>query len=273
MGKTQKVLRWLGILLIVPLIIAQGVQVLAAPSIPRQTDEFYVNDFAGVLSQETKDYVIQRSKALAEETKAQVAVAVVDSLEGETIEDYANAMFRQYGIGDEKENNGVLILLAIKDREVRIEVGYGLEGAINDAKAGRIIRSQGTPFLKDNDWDTGIKLMYTGVMEAVYEEYGLQPPSELDTSSLLSEEDTQSGEEDSGHGDLIWIILVIIVLIIMNSNNRRGGRRGGGFRGPYIGGGFGGGFGGGGFGGGGFGGGGSLGGGGSSGGGGASGRF
>ena len=65
-------------------------------------------------------------------------VVTVNSLDGDAIEDYANKLFRQYGIGDSKKNNGVLILLSIQDRKCRIEVGYGLEGTLTDGNTGLI---------------------------------------------------------------------------------------------------------------------------------------
>ena len=178
-------------------------------------------------------------------------------------------MFRKYGIGSEEDDNGVLILLSVDDREVRIEVGYGLEGAINDAKAGRVIREIGKPYLSDDNWDEGIKAMYGAVLKEVYQEYGLEEPADVEKMESVPEEDK---DKDFDFSTVIFIIIFLIIIFgnIMNGGGRGRGRRGGYYGGGfYGGGGFGGGFGGGGFGGGG----GASGGGGSSGGGGASGGF
>lgn len=255
-----------GILLIILLLVFQATGIQAASNIPTQTREFYVNDFAGILNDDTEQFIIQNSTSLADVSEAQIVVATIESLDGDSIEDYANRMFREYGIGDEDENNGVLLLLSVEDREVRIEVGYGLEGAINDAKAGRIIREIGKPYLSDDNWDDGIKAMYGAILKEVYAEYDLAEPEDVKEMQRVNDVE----EKD----DVNWssFIFIIIFLVIVLSNFRNGGgrgRRGGGFYG-----GFGGGFGGDGFGGGGFGGGGGAsGGGGSSGGGGASGGF
>lgn len=273
MGKRKRSRAGICLVLMCSIYLLFGRGVLAAPSIPTQTSEFFVNDFAGVLSPEVRQYVVDQSAALEKASKAQVVVATIQSLDGNDIESYANQMFRTYGIGDKKDNNGILILLATSDREIRIEVGYGLEGAINDAKAGRVIREIGKPYLSEEDWDNGIKAMYAAVIKEVYAEYEMQPPEDVQRMEGISKEE--------GFWDPITVIIVGIIVFAFISNFVSGGRggrggsgrRGGGFRGgpgSFGGyGGYGGGFGGssGGFGGG------FSGGGGSSGGGGASGKF
>lgn len=246
------------ILFLVPSVYVQGAG--------RPTSEFYVNDFAGILSNDTRQYIVTQSKRLEEQSKAQVVVVTVDGLSGKTIEDYATEMFRSYGIGDKTQNSGILILLALQEREIRIEVGYGLEGAINDAKAGRIIRNLATPLLKENKWDAGVKTMYTAVLKEVYAEYHLEEPSTLDQTNIREGYAEENYGESSSGGSAVSSILVIVMLILFFLFGGGGrGRRGGRFYGGGM-------YGGGHFGGGGFGGG-SFGGGGSSGGGGASGKF
>lgn len=249
-----------GVLLLVILLFFTKSTTVWAADFPDTSREFYVNDFAGILSEDTKQFVIQKSTALASASDAQVVVTTINSLDGDSVENYSNRMFREYGIGTKKKNNGVLILLSVRDREVRIEVGYGLEGAINDAKAGRIIRDIGKPYLADDSWDAGLKAMYGAVLKEVYKEYNLEEPADIENMESVG-----SSDSDIDLSKIIIFVLFIILIITRGNWGGRGrGRRGGGF--------YGGGFGGGGFGGGGFGGG-ASGGGGSSGGGGASGRF
>lgn len=267
-NKTNKIIAG-SILFLLLFFVIQNTKVWAASDIPSPTREFYVNDFAGILSDDTEQFIIQKSTSLADASDAQVVVATIESLDGDSIEDYANSMFRKYGIGSEEDDNGVLILLSVDDREVRIEVGYGLEGAINDAKAGRVIREIGKPYLSDDNWDEGIKAMYGAVLKEVYQEYGLEEPADVEEMESVPEEDK---DKDFDFSTVIFIIIFLIIIFgnIMNGGGRGRGRRGGYYGGGfYGGGGFGGGFGGGGFGGGG----GASGGGGSSGGGGASGGF
>ena len=89
--------------------------------------EFFVNDYAEVLSEETKKCILDNSAALCEKTKAQIVVVTVKSLEGKDVSDYSLELFRNWGIGDKKLNNGLLVLLSTEDRKVKIDVGDGLE--------------------------------------------------------------------------------------------------------------------------------------------------
>ena len=114
---------------------------------------FYVNDYADVLSEETENYILNSNIELQNKTKAQIVVVTVNSLEGKTIEEYATELFREFEIGDKKKNNGVLLLCSTGDRKFKIEVGYGLEGALTDGKTGRIQDQYIIPYLKNNNYD------------------------------------------------------------------------------------------------------------------------
>lgn len=140
-----------------------AVTAFAAITVPSHTDSFFVNDFAGVLSAETEQYIMQQSKAWNESDGTQVVVTTIPSLEGNAIEDYALEMARSWGIGGKETDNGLLILLAVEDREVRVEIGYGMEGIINDAKAGRHIRSA-SKFYGEDNWGEGTLTLYNGIM-------------------------------------------------------------------------------------------------------------
>ena len=157
------------------LILMLGISVPAAASdIPEATSDFYVNDFADILSQSTKDYIIEANKDLNAKTGAQIVVTTIDTLNGEDIETYATEMFRSYGIGDSEKNNGVLFLIVSGDRKLRIEVGYGLEGAINDAKAGRILDTYVIPSLQNDEWDKGILNGFQAIAEETAAEYAVK---------------------------------------------------------------------------------------------------
>ena len=187
-------------------------------------------------------------------------------------------MGREWGIGGESKDNGLLILLSVGDREIRLEVGYGLEGAINDAKAGRLIRDYAQSYYASDDFDTGTLELYNAAISIIREEYGLDP---LEGYENESGEYDYSTDEDFDAGDWVYIILLILVLgrfvavpfifVIINMFRSFAGKKplrggclmgggGGGSFGGHRGGGFGGG-------------GGFSGGGGSFGGGGASGKF
>ena len=99
----------------------------------------YVQDFADVLSADEENQLKSIGRNLEDQTTAQVAVLTVNTIGDKPITEYANEAFRQYGIGSKEENNGVLLVLAMNENQIRIEVGYGLEGRIPDGKAGRIL--------------------------------------------------------------------------------------------------------------------------------------
>lgn len=116
----------------------------------------YVNDFANVLDSETKNYLEATTRAFEKESGNEIAVATVTSLDDAPIEDYAVRLYEKWGIGKKGKDNGVLILVAPNERKMRIEVGYGLEGIINDAKAGRIIREKMIPYFKEGNFSAGV---------------------------------------------------------------------------------------------------------------------
>lgn len=200
----------------------------------------YANDFANVLTAETENHINNTGKNYQATNGTQIVVVTVESLEGDAIEDYAYDLFNDWGIGDKEKDNGILILLSVGDRNIRIEVGDGLEGIFNDAKVGRMIDSLARPYFAENDFDTGIKELYGGIIE------------------VLGNPEAYS-EEESGIGEIIGsIVLVILLILVSFIKGGRGGRwrRGWGGFGGYGGwgghggfGGFGGGSSGGGFGG------------------------
>lgn len=207
--------------------------------VPKFTQDGYVNDFAQVLNDDVKNYVISTGKTLCQKTSAQVVVVTIKSLQGESIDDYALSILRDWGIGDKDKNNGVLLLVATDDREVKIEVGYGLEGAINDGKAGNILDIHAAGYFKSNDWNSGIKETYAALLSEIYKEYKMDVPQEVTEIA---------GDSDSSNsGDIYFDIMVLVLIIILFIFFTR---RGGGtpfIGGPFMGGPFIGGFGGGGF--------------------------
>ena len=110
-------------------------QGLPGAAFPRPSG--HVNDFAGVLTADDRAYLENFLRSVERDTTAEVVVVTVTSLDGMTIEEYANRLFADWGIGTKARDNGVLLLVAPAERQVRIEVGYGLEGSLPDGLAGR----------------------------------------------------------------------------------------------------------------------------------------
>ncbi len=138
------------------------------------TSDFYVNDYAKLLNESTKDYIISTNKSLYNQTGSQIVVVTVPSLDGDSLEEYATELFRNFGIGDKSKNNGVLLLLALQERQFRIEVGYGLEGVLTDGKTGRIQDEYIIPYLKQNNWNEGIKNGFSAILDEVSKEYNVE---------------------------------------------------------------------------------------------------
>lgn len=177
-------------------------------AIVNPTDNFYINDYANILSNEVEDYIQNRSVALNNVDGTQIVVVTVSNLEGNSIEDYALNLFRNFGIGDSKKNNGILILVSVEERMLRIEVGYGLEGIINDGKAGRIRDQYMTPYLKNNDWDNGIKNGYDAIYSEIVKENNLN----IDYTEPIN-----TSEEDN----LLLLLLSLIIGIALGSISRK----------------------------------------------------
>ncbi|ABQ47787.1 MAG: Uncharacterized protein XD64_0990 [Thermotoga sp. 47_83] len=207
------------------LILTALFVLLFSVEFPAPTPYKYVNDYVGVLDSETVEKIVAVGKELEKKTTAQVVVVVVPSLSGLTVEEYANRLFREWGIGQKEKNNGVLLLVAMSDRKVRIEVGYGLEGAIPDGKAGRILDEYVIPYFKEGEYDKGIYYGYLAIAKEVAREYGV----EITGTSDLPER----GTDISG----LSIIIIVIAFIIFSSIMGRGGYW---YRGPRFPGGFGG---------------------------------
>lgn len=203
MKKTAKALT---LLLIAALLSAAAF----AADIPEATSDFFVNDYADVLSPETEQHIMDVSVPLAEETGAQVVVLTLESLEGMDIESYGLEVGRQWGIGDNDKDNGLLILLSVGDREIRLEVGYGLEGAINDAKAGRLIRDYAQDYYANDEFDEGTRELYNAAVSLVREEYGLEPMEGYEAAG--AEEEVTSFEDFTASD---WFFFVMFMLIFL----------------------------------------------------------
>lgn len=175
---------------------------------PSPTWEFYVNDFANVLDSSTKEYIIDFSKKLELQTKAQIVVVTIDNLNNIPLETYSYRLFNDWGIGDSLLNNGILILLSVGDRSSRIEVGRGLEGALPDGKTGRIQDDYMIPYFVRHDYSKGIKNGYSAILNEVLIEYGIDSSSFETILELPPEEHSSSIIKT-----LIYILLALVFLI------------------------------------------------------------
>lgn len=125
-----------------------------AVNIPKYSGR--VNDFANIFSSDFKNSLEQKILEIESQTTDQIAVVTIKNLQGTTVEDFAEQLFKSWGIGQKDKDNGILLLVSMEEKKVRIEIGYGLEATITDGQAGEIIRNQITPEFKKGNYQQGV---------------------------------------------------------------------------------------------------------------------
>lgn len=249
------------------ILIAAGWLCLAAASpaesvtVPERPAR-YVVDLAGVIDAETEAKLNGYLQELEQKTTAQFIILTIESLDGEAIEDVAlKVAHDKWKLGQKGKDNGLLLLVAVKDRKYRIEVGYGLEGALPDSFAGSVGRDHLVPYFRKGDYSQGIFTAALALTRKIAREAGVIITS-LPTTGLPKPEGAGKPDKSDSIFNIVFALLVFIVLLIafiknpkafllfflfsaMGGSNRRWGGGGGGGFGSFGGGG-GGGFGGGG---------------------------
>lgn len=146
----------------------------------------YVNDYAGVLSVGAKASLESELTSFNRTTSNEITVVIVPNMGGDYIENYAVKLFEEWGIGTKDRDNGVLLLLALEERKMRIEVGYGLEGALPDSVAQSILNNEMTPLLKAGDYDGAVTASVQAIEQATKGEYTGSPSNENGLGALLA---------------------------------------------------------------------------------------
>jgi uncharacterized protein len=223
--------------------------IIAAPAWSLDTSKLkptgYVNDFAHVLDPASARALENYCANLERVTGVQMAIVLVDSLDGEPIEDAANRLFREWGVGKKGKDEGILMMLAVKDRKSRAEVGYGLEPVITDGDAGSILRGV-RPILRQGN--------YGGALLAAAEQIGNQIAQAKGVSLGAPQAPLRTRPVERGP-EIPFPLILIGFIFLLWLIGRAGGSGGGFLTGMILGnmmgrrGGYGGGWGGGGFGG------------------------
>ncbi len=202
------------------IILISGLSIWAQPEIPILKN--YVNDFTGTLTPQQKSYLEQALREFDDSTSTQIVVLMIKSLNGYPIEMYANETAEKNKIGTKEHDNGILFLIAKDDRKMRIEVGYGLEGALPDALASSILRNEVAPYFKKGEYYKGIVSGLSAIIKATKGEYTGRPRK----------------KKNNGLNIFIFYMILFFIFFVLASRRRRGGGGGGII---YYGGGFGGG--------------------------------
>lgn len=181
----------------------------------------YVTDLAGIIQPQTKSQIEALCTELEQKTGAQMAIVTVKSLDGDDIHTYANNLYKQLGIGQKKQDNGVMLLVAPNERKYWIEVGYGLEPVINDARAGDAGRLL-VPYFRQGDYNGGIAATAWQLAKYIADDKGV-------TLTGMPQLRQVRHEEDESGGIRVWLFIGIFVFIFLLKGISAGsGRRGGG---------------------------------------------
>src|SRR6201991_2472364 len=231
-----RIARWLGIVLLLvaagPLLVGESVKSLPAPT-------GYISDFAGVLSLSTKQDLEVLCTQVDRQAHAQIAVVTIKTLDGDqSIEEFATELEDKWGVGN-KDDRGVLMILVMTPRKGRIEVGYGLEGILNDAKVGDIGRSM-VPAANRGDYDTAVPLGVRQIASIIAQDAGVTlalPTHQYHRVPVRNEPVQLSLTQLVVGGGVILLLLFILArtgnigLLFFLLGNLMGGGGGGGDRG------------------------------------------
>lgn len=200
---------------------------LVLAALPAQAKDWprpqgFVGDYAQVIEPAYQQKINAASQQLWQKAQAAVVVATLPSLDNESIEDEAARLYRAWGIGKKGVDKGALILVAVKERRVRIEVGYGLEGALTDARAGQIRDKVLVPHLREERYGQGLFEGVSAIAQVAAED------AKVELTNLAPVK--APGRQDSGYGS--WggwgAIILLVVIYILAKAFRRGGGGGGG---------------------------------------------
>ena len=182
--------------------------VIAKPNPP-----VLVTDMAGVLSPEQKQALENKLVAIDDSSSNQIAVVILPTLEGNPIEEYSTKLFREWGIGNKKTNNGILLLIAIQDKKIRIEVGYGLEGAVPDITANSIIDNDIKPAFREGAYYERIDKATDDIAKAAVGEYKVH---------------REKKSKSKGSNAILFLFIVFIIVAILGKKGGGGSNIGGG---------------------------------------------
>jgi len=197
-----------------------------------------VSDFAGVMNAEDSLRIERLGSALTQKTGAELAVVTVQTIAPYgSIEEYALDLFNTWGIGKKGTDEGILLILAMKERKLKIETGYGLEGAIPDSMAGRIMDNAVLPLFREDNFSGGLLQGAQAIAAAVAKDKGIGP-EEIEQLGVSAS--AAAAVEKKGLGGIApylpFIIFAIFIIINIAVSKKYGRRRGfygrGGFGGP-----------------------------------------
>jgi uncharacterized protein len=197
---------------------------LAAEPIAQLNPSNYVNDFAGVLDAATTSRLNDLCRQVEEKAKAQIAVVTVKSTDGQDVTSYAVALYQKWGIGKKGSDRGVLILLAVQDREYWTAVGYGLEPILPDGKVGGFGR-EAVPLLRSGDYAGAVSLLTLRVANVIAQNAGVTLEG---AQAPAAPEPLTAPKAPSIGGVIALVVIAILVVWALSRASGGGSGRGGG---------------------------------------------
>src|SRR5262245_40050492 len=222
-------------LLFIAILVCACLSHASAQQKPFPAYKGHVNDFANVLDEQTKQKLELWLTNFENMTGTQIAVVTVTSLEGRPIEEYANELYRAWGIGaktGEHKDKGALLLVAVQDRRTRLEVGYGLEGDLPDGLAGEIIRRM-RPELQQGKYSEAMTIGVRTLIDTLAEKWNVNIAGIEDRRYAYRAPAQQP--PGGGAASLLCLLVGIIIFFLLISALSKAGRRDGGPRRPGAG--------------------------------------
>ncbi|WP_211327113.1 TPM domain-containing protein [Chitinophaga flava] len=218
----MRILRWF----LPGLLLMAGLLAKAQNIPPRPNPPTLVNDFAGILLKDEDERLEQKLVAYSDSTSTQIAIVTLKSVGNYDISQVGLKILRDWGIGTKGKNNGILILVSLEDRKIRIETGYGMEGVVPDAIANEIITQIIKPAFRQGQYYQGLDGAVDAIKKAAAGEYKADP--------------RQSKPGISPGGVFLLILVIVIIISIISRGGGGGGgttyNRRGGWIWPVIGG-------------------------------------
>ncbi|MDA8422603.1 MAG: TPM domain-containing protein [Nitrospiraceae bacterium] len=195
-------------LVIVVLVSSSPASTPQPPATPRD----YVVDLAGVIPEEVQTRLNAYLKELEQKTTAQVLVLTVQSLDGQSIEEFSFKTKEAWKLGQKGKDNGVLIVVAVKDRKYRIEIGYGLESVLPDSLVGSIGREYLVPYFRKGDYGAGIYAATLAVANTIASDQGVQITG---MPGMTAQPRTVSDGKPLGAFQTIMVVAFIVIALIL----------------------------------------------------------
>jgi uncharacterized protein len=207
------------------LVLAGSFAATACGSLQAQrSEEFpeftnHVVDAAGVVPDDAEQSVNSELESYQDRTGNQIAVAVIDTTGDASLEDYTIDLAKEWGVGSAEDDNGVLLLIAVEDRRLRIEVGEGIEGELTDLESGRIIRNEIPPLLREGDYGGAILVGTRAIRRAIGD---TDVPAEAPPAG--GEETSRSPDARRLPGWIFSVLPFVIFPLILGGRRRRSAR-------------------------------------------------